>query len=196
MPRDRASKIQILSAKHKGLLLVVDKMFDKYATLQQVREMIEQKYHEKISETAVNTYKTRHWKVQKDRILEQKTAMKAIAELVGEDGLSAGVTALLWEALQTMTPPQLIALKRALDNHEKTELAKKLFALRAEEKAGVVTVVNAADDYAEAQKVVQQVKEIFGIGMTGIEPPEPRLLGPAQQSPSAGAPVSARSGNE
>jgi len=132
VPRDRASKIQILSAKHDGLLLAVDKMFDKFATLQQVQEMIERKYHEKLSCGAVLTYKTRHWKVQKNRIREQKAAMKAIAQLVGEDGLSAGVMALLWQALQTMTPPQLIALQRALDNHQKTELAKEQFALHAE----------------------------------------------------------------
>ena len=198
MPRDRASKIQILSAKHDGLLLVVDRMFDNFATLKDVQEMIERDYHEKLSCGAVLTYKTRHYKVQKEKIQEQKTALKAIAKLVGEDGLSAGVMALLWQALQTMTPPQLIALQRALDNHEKTELAKKLFALHAEEhrqkmkerraaeKAGKVAsaVVDGADDYAQAQKVLERVKEIFGIGPASIEPPDQPLLGPAEESPS------------
>jgi hypothetical protein len=199
MPRDRASKIQIFSAKHKGILLAVDEMFDKCATLRQVQEMIERDYHEKLSCGAVLTYKNRHYKVQKEKILAQKTALTAITELVGEDGLTAGVMALLWQALQTMTPPQLIALLRAMDNHEKTDLAKKQFALfaeahrqrmkerRAAEKANKVTaeVVNSADDYAEAQRVVQQVKDIFGIGMTAIGPPTQRLLGPAPPSAEA-----------
>jgi hypothetical protein len=198
VPRDRASKIQILSAKHDGLLLAVDKMFDKFATLQQVQEMIERKYHEKLSCGAVLTYKTRHWKVQKDRIREQKAAMKAIAQLVGEDGLSAGVMALLWQALQTMTPPQLIALQRALDNHQKTELAKEQFALHAEalrlkmrkDRRGKTSSPDGspredgAADFAEAQKVVERIREIFGIGPASIEPPDQALLGPAEESPS------------
>lgn len=194
MPRDRASKIQIFSAKHDGLLVVVDKMFDQFATLRDVQEMIERDYHETLSCGAVLTYKTRHWKVQQEKIQEQKTALKAIAKLVGEDGLSAGVMALLWQALQTMTPPQLIALQRALDNHQKTELAKKLFALQAEahrlkmkerraaEKAGKVTAADSADDYAQAQKVLERVKDIFGIGPAEIEPPDQRLLGPAEKA--------------
>jgi hypothetical protein len=172
-------------------------MFDDFATLHQVQQMIERDYHETISDKAVRTYKRRHYKVQKDRIQEQKDTMKGIAEIVGEDGLSAGVMALLWQALQTMKPTELIALHRALDNHAKTELAKKQFALfaeehrqkmkerRAAEEANKVTaeVVDSAADYAEAQRVVQQVKDIFGIGMTAIEPPAQRLLPPAAEAP-------------
>jgi hypoxanthine phosphoribosyltransferase len=202
--RDQASKIQILSAKHEGLLLVVDRMFDKFATLQEVQEMIERKYHEKISETAVSTYKKKHWKVQKDKVRDQKTTMKAIAEIIGEDGLDAGVTALLWQALQTMTPPQLIALKKVLNDDKKVELVKQQFALYAqahrqkmEERSsmkagkGRAPAEEGVEDFDAAQRVVERVKEIFGIGTASIETPTQRLLAPPEELPSPVAPAAA-----
>lgn len=204
MARDQASKIQILSAKHEGLLLVVDRMFDKFATLQEVQEMIERKYHEKISSTAVHTYKKKHWKVQKDKVREQKTTIKAIVQIVGEDGLDAGVTALLWQALQTMTPPQLIALKRVLNDDKKVELMKQQFALYAqahrqkmEERSGMKAGKSGAPaeegvgDFDAAQRVVERVKEIFGIGTASIETPTQRLLAPPEELPLPVAPAAA-----
>jgi hypothetical protein len=202
--RDQASKIQILSAKHGGMLLAVDKMFDKFATLQEVQEMIERNYHEKVSLVAVNTYKKKHWKVQKDKVQEQKTTIKAIAQIVGEDGLGAGVTALLWQALQTMTPPQLIALKKVLNDDKKVELVKQQFALYAQAhrqkmeerrsmKAGKgrAPAEEGVEDFDAAQKVVERVKEIFGIGTASIEPPTQRLLAPPEELPSPVAPAAA-----
>lgn len=192
MARDQASKIQILSVKHRGLLQAVDRMFDDYASLEQVLQMIEREYHEKVSTQAVETYKKRHWQVQKDRIRDQKAFLTAIAEIIGKDGLDAAVNALLWQALQTMTPPQLIALKKVVNDEKKVELMKKQFALYAEEhrlrmqerKKASEDDTYVLEDFDAAQKVVQQVKEIFGIGTRQIAPPAQKLLGPAQEAPS------------
>jgi hypothetical protein len=117
--------------------------------------------------------------------------MTAISEIIGEDGLTAGVNALLWQELQGMTATQLMAFKKVLNDGAKVELMKKQFALYAQEhrqkmkersaKGRVSSAdVDGPDDYAQAQKVVQQVKEIFGIGMSEIEPPEQPLLGPGE----------------
>lgn len=196
MARDQASKIQILSAKHRDILLVVDEMFNKFATMRQVQELIEHKYHEKISLTAVSTYKKKHWQVRMDMISERLTTMKAVSKLVGEDGLTAGVNALLWESLQEMTPTQLMAFKKVMNDGEKVALLKKQFALYAQEQrqkmkersaAGNVEVV---EDFDAARRMVEQAKEIFGIGTTAIAPPVRRLLGPALESPSPAVVVS------
>ena len=167
-------------------------MFDDYASLEQVLQMIEREYHEKVSTQAVETYKKRHWQVQKDRIRDQKAFLTAIAEIIGKDGLDAAVNALLWQALQTMTPPQLIALKKVVNDEKKVELMKKQFALYAEEhrlrmqerKKASEDDTYVLEDFDAAQKVVQQVKEIFGIGTRQIAPPAQKLLGPAQEAPS------------
>jgi hypothetical protein len=190
--RDYASKIQIISVKHPGLLRAVDTMFDEFATFQQVQEMIENKYQEKLSLQAVETYKNRHWKVQKEKIQAQLVNMRAIAKLVGEDGLTAGVTALLWQALQTMTVPQLMALKKVLNDDQKVALMKKQFALYAQEHRQKMKERSAAgkgnievvEDFEAARRMVEQAKEIFGIGTTAIARPVPKMLGPAEESRS------------
>jgi len=185
--KDQACKIQILSAKHEDILLAVNKMFDKFATVLQVHQMIERKYHENVGLTAVRGYKQNHWRVFKDMVREQKAAMVAIAEIIGEDGLTAGVNALLWQELQGMTPTQLMAFKKVLNDGAKVELLKKQFALYAQEhrqkmkersiqaEKGKVEVV---EDFEAARRMVEQAKEIFGIGRTAIAPPKQKFLGP------------------
>ena len=95
--------------------------------------MIERKYHENVGLTAVRSYKKKHWQVFKDMVREQKAAMTAIAEIIGEDGLTAGVNALLWQELQAMTPTQLMAFKKVMNDGAKVALMKKQFALYAQE---------------------------------------------------------------
>ena len=200
MARDYASKIQIISVKHPGLLRAVDQMFDEYKTLEQVQEMIATQYHEELSIQAVETYKNRHWKVQKAKIQEQLANMRAIAKLVGEDGLTAAVTALLWQALQTMTAAQLMAFKKVLNDGEKVALMKKQFALYAQEHRQKMKERSAAleagkdgayvvEDFEAAQRMVEQAKEIFGIGTRAIAPPVQKFLCPAQALPAPGDPA-------
>ena len=193
---ERPLKLQILSVKHRDILGEVDKMLDDHAPLRIVQEMIERVYHEQISCLAIGKYKNQQWKVQKEKISNQKVNIKAIAEVVGKDGLGAGVTAFLWQALQTMTIPQLLGLKKALNDDDKVVLMKKQFALHAaehrqkmNERGEAAKAVNGnsegIEDYDAAQRTVQQVKEIFGIGLTDLEPrrrPQPL---PAEKPPSA-----------
>jgi hypothetical protein len=184
--------IQILSAKHSDIMQAVDKMFDKFATALQVHRMIERRYHENVGLTAVRTYKRNHWQVFKDMVREQKAAMVAIAEIIGEDGLTAGVNALLWQELQSMTATQLMAFKKVLNDGEKVALMKKQFALYAQEhrqrmkerSAAAKGNIEVVEDFDAARRMVEQAKEIFGIGTTAIAPPVQKLLGPAEHTPS------------
>jgi hypothetical protein len=198
--KDQATKIQILSVKHPDILLAVDSMFEKYANLSQVQRMIEKKYHETVCLTAIRTYKQKHWRVWKNMVREQKATMVAIAEIIGEDGLTAGVNALLWESLQEMTTPQLMAFKKVMNDGEKVTLMKKHFALYAQEHRQKMKERSAAgkgnievvEDFDAARRMVEQAKEIFGIGTTAIAPPVQKLLGAVQGSPSLEVPAAAR----
>ncbi len=203
MAKDQACKLQILSAKHPDLLQVVDTMFEKFATVLQVRRMIERKYHQDAGKTAVSTYKKKHWQVHKDAVVERLTAMKAVAQLVGEDGLTAGVNALLWESLQEMTAPQLMAFKKVLNDGQKVELLKKQFALFAQEHRQKMKERSAqaakgnieiVEDFDAARRMVEQAKEIFGIGTTAINPPKQKFLGPGEELRSPGVPAVAGRG--
>lgn len=198
MAKDQACKLQILSAKHPDLLAAVNGMFSTYATLEEVRLMIERKYHEEIAKSSISRYKKKHWNTHLESVRERKAAMRGVAEIVGEDGLTAAVNALLWESLQEMTATQLMAFKKICNDSAKVTLLKKQFALYAQEhrqrmkerlaaeKAASVDA-EVIDDFDAAQKVVQQVKEIFGIGTRSFVPPAQKLLGPAEEPASAGA---------
>ncbi len=197
MAKDQACKLQILSVKHPDLLHVVDTMFEKFATVPQVRRMIERKYHEDVGATAVTKYKHKHWQVFKDMVREQKAAMTAISEIIGEDGLTSGVNALLWQELQGMTATQLMAFKKICNDSAKVALMKKQFALYAQEhrqrmkerssmQAGKGNI-EVVEDFDAARRMVEQAKEIFGIGTTAIAPPVQKLLGAAEESPSPDA---------
>ncbi len=197
MAKDQACKLQILSVKHPDLLHVVDTMFEKFATVPQVRRMIERKYHEDVGATAVTKYKHKHWQVFKDMVREQKAAMTAISEIIGEDGLTAGVNALLWQELQGMTAAQLMAFKKICNDSAKVALMKKQFALYAQEhrqrmkerssmQAGKGNI-EVVEDFDAARRMVEQAKEIFGIWTTAIAPPVQKLLGAAEESPSPDA---------
>jgi hypothetical protein len=198
--KDQACKLQILSAKHKDLLQVVDKMFDRFATVLQVHQTIERKYHENVGLTAVRSYKQKHWQVFKDMVRGQKAAMTAISEIIGEDGLTAGVNALLWQELQGMTATQLMGFKKVLNDGEKVALMKKQFTLFAQEhrqkmkersKEAGKGHTEAVEDFDVARRMVEQAKEIFGIGATAIAPPVRKLLGPVEESPSPEVPAAA-----
>jgi hypothetical protein len=186
--KDQALKIEILSVKHPGLLLAVDEMFDRYAYLSHVQRMIEEKCHATISLSAISNYKQKQWKRRKDMVEDQITCMRAILKVIGEDGLGVAANALLWQEMQAMTVTEKINLKKVLNDEQKVALLKKQLALAAQEQrlkieqrraaieAGKETdeSPNPMEDYAKAQRVVRQVKEIFGIGMTAIEPPDQR----------------------
>jgi hypothetical protein len=199
--KDLACKLQILSAKHPDILQAADGMFNRFATVLQVRQMILRKYHEDISDTAVRNYKQKHWQVFKTMVREQKAAMKAIAEIIGEDGLTAGVNALLWQSLQAMTPQQLMAFKKVLNDGEKVALMKKQFALYAQEhrqkmkeRRSTQDNTTVVEDYEAARRMAEQAKAIFGIGTTAITSPAQKLLGPGQEPPSSA--VAAAAGTE
>jgi len=190
--RDQAVKLQLISRNHPGMLGAVDKMFDAKSTYTKIRAMLEREYQEKVTYLVLRQYKELIWNVQQNRVEGQKTTMLAFNQLTREHGLSAGVNALLWEALQSMPVPQLISLKKAFNDDDKIQLMKERFALFQEEhrlkmeerEAGLKEaavdgeIVDGPADYLQAQKVVQQVKEIFGIGMSEIEPPDQQYLPP------------------
>lgn len=194
MAREYASKLEKLSAKHDDILVVVDRMFQKFSTMQQVQDKIKRDYDEEVGLTAISTYKHKRFDVFRDMVRRQKADILSVAEIIGEDGLGMAVNALLWQELQGMTPTQLVAFLKVMNDTEKVTVLKKQFALLAQEhrekmKQRKATgekgcTHDATEEYAKAQRVVAQVKEMFGIGMSAGEPPQPKLLGSGQSTTS------------
>lgn len=202
MPRDQACKVQLLSVKHPDLLVTVNTMFSNRATVGQVRDAIERKYGEPIATSSVSRYKTNVYDPQHKRVGGQKGVIRRVTRKIGDKGLTEGVNSLLWESLQQMTVPQLTALKKVLNDGQKVRLMEEKLALYAKEheqnmaerraalaKGDESEVSDPVEDYEKAQRVVAQVKEIFGIGMTAQKPP---MLCAAKPEPPADVPTVAR----
>jgi hypothetical protein len=182
--RIRELNLQLLADKHSGLLPAVDRMFDRFGSLPQVQAMIRCKFKEEVPLASLDSYKRTHWQTFKNMVRRQKADIVAIGQIIGEYGLSFAVNALLWQELQTLTPKELIGFRKVLNDTEKVALLHKQFALAAEKhyqamkerveaSAGKPVPVDVAEEYDRAQRVVAQVKEMFGIGMTASEPPAP-----------------------
>ena len=89
-----------------------------------------------------------------------------------------------------------MAFKKVLNDGEKVALMKKQFALYAQEhrqkmkersRKRARATVEVVEDFDAARRMVEQAKEIFGIGTTAIAPPAQKLLGPAEVMPSTEA---------
>ena len=103
-----------------------------------------------------------------------------------------------------MTPVQLVGFKKVLNDSAKVAVIKKRFALFAQEqrqkmkerratlaKEGEAEISDPVEDYQKAQRVVAQVKEIFGIGRTASKPPVLRVAvsEAPEDAPPAARPV-------
>jgi hypothetical protein len=83
--RHAATRMQILEARHPGLCRKVDAMFDAFTPVRAIAAMIRSEYGERISHTAVWTYKRRFWNARRDRIQQMNAVLTACQELADEE---------------------------------------------------------------------------------------------------------------
>lgn len=119
--------------------------------------------------TVSNWVRRRYWErsrqEEKKRIQEQKLAYAAIAELVGERGLDEAAAARLWQAVQAMTPDQLLAMRKQQLQRDQLAHANRDLELKLErgrrERQQVAEVVG--DEKADAIDVRRRIREIYGL---------------------------------
>lgn len=70
MKRHVVTKIQILGARHPGLREKVHAMFGEFWPAQQVKQMIQADYGERLSLRSIERYKQKHWRAQRELIQE------------------------------------------------------------------------------------------------------------------------------
>jgi len=108
----RRTIVESLEVKHPGLEKDVCGWLKGYLTGEEVAARLLKKYHETVSPRNINNYRRQRLDRVEQRIQDQKISYLAFMEAVGEKGLDAGAAAKLWEALQSMTPTELIAVRR------------------------------------------------------------------------------------
>jgi len=119
------TKIERFEVKHPGLEKDVCTWLKSYVPGYEIARRLRAQYNEAISPKAINNYKSRRLMREEERVQEQKISYLAFMEAVGEKGLDAGAAAKLWEALQSMTPTELIELRRLQVERKRVEVLDK-----------------------------------------------------------------------
>lgn len=117
--------IERLEVKHPGLEKDVCDWLKSYVPEVEVARRLLAKYQETVRPKTIDNYKQRRMRVEEKRVREQKVAYQGFMRAVGEEGLDAGAAANLWEALQRMTPEELIALRRLQVERARVEVLSK-----------------------------------------------------------------------
>jgi transposase len=76
--------LQLLEARHPGLMQKVDAMFEAFATIKAVEVMILAEYGERMSHSTIWKYKKQSWSPRKKREQVAQAAEAAWQELVCE----------------------------------------------------------------------------------------------------------------
>ncbi|MGO8790273.1 MAG: hypothetical protein ACLQVL_23225 [Terriglobia bacterium] len=68
MTRRPVSKMQVLEVRHPGLREKVHRMFEEFWPAQDIRQMLQTQYGERLSLRTVARYKSQHWQAQRERV--------------------------------------------------------------------------------------------------------------------------------
>ena len=79
MKRQPFTKMQILEARHPGLIEKVHAMFAEFWPTQAVKQMIQTHYGERLGLRSLERYKGEHWRVQRELVQE-------MSEVIGPSG--------------------------------------------------------------------------------------------------------------
>ncbi len=84
MARRSYSKMRVLDVRHPGLMEKVHAMFAEFWSTQQVKQMIQAQYGERLSRSSVERYKRRHWQARRELVQEMSAALASAPEFAGE----------------------------------------------------------------------------------------------------------------
>jgi len=163
--------IERLNVKHPGLEKDVCDWLKSYVTGAEIAARVLAKYSETVSPKNINNYRRRRLNRVEQRIQDQKISYLAFMEAVGEKGLDAGAAAKLWEALQSMTPTELIAVRRlqlererlgVLDKRAENEKQKLKAALAQLKKKGAKGGADS-EPQPDPLEIRRRIRAIFGL---------------------------------
>jgi hypothetical protein len=166
-------KLEKIGGCTPDLLTVVKTHLDHGRTTAEIPALVYQQFGVSVTLQMVEGFRKKRWVPEKDHTAEKKETIEAaVAAFGGEKGFDALLLAKLWEMMDKMTIPQLIAARtlfikiRAQDLKEQEFLFKtgQLKPPKPEEEE---------DPIAQSRRAMQRIKEIFGLA--GDEPPKPRF---------------------
>jgi hypothetical protein len=196
----RLTTVERLDADYPGLLTAVRTWFDKGISCEKISALLLANYHVQVKPNTVGYYRSTRWKPEKENTRECRITFQALTEARSDKDLDEAAKARLWELLKTMSPMQVIAVRRLGIDFDKLDIAQKRLENETRELAARLRQAQRqtspgkgrraqpqAEDAApapEPRQVVERIREIFGIG-----PPDDRALDPSGQPPTPPAPA-------
>ena len=129
--RIQPTRIEQLDRKHPGLRLEVDLLLDRggrvpgQGTLEDIQQMLGEKYAETLPINTISNYKQHRWLIEKLRLRELKEIFRAVKDELGEAAISettqARILELLDEAMRNgakLDPHFLFKEQRLWAQHE------------------------------------------------------------------------------
>jgi len=78
------TKMQVLDARHPGLIEKVDAMFAELWPTADVRQVVQAHYGERLSLSSLEKYKSKHWRARRELVQEMSAALAASHGFAGE----------------------------------------------------------------------------------------------------------------
>jgi hypothetical protein len=166
--------IERLDARHKGLRLDVDLIFDAEGTLADVQAMLLERYKEQVPISTIGSYKERRYTPQVEQVQKERTRAKALKEQLADGGLDdiaeANIAEQLMESRQAGERASLQVLLREQRERSRLQLDRDRL------KADLVRIENESKDLAAKleglKSARQREREQVKAAVAGIEPGE------------------------
>ena len=153
--------IEKLDATHSGLAFAVKAWFDQGLNSEAIANLVLEKFGASVTNSMVDIYRSRRWVPEKERTALKMVATKsAIDNFGGDAGFDAVLLAKLWELMEQLNIPQLLSARALFVKVRAQNLKEQEFLFRT----GQLKPGQTEDDQLTQQrKVLQRVKEIFGL---------------------------------
>lgn len=169
------TEIEKLDGRITGVAFAVKKWFDAGEPAAAIPALLHAAFGVSITETMAENYRCKRWVPEKERsTAKTETKDAAIAAMGGEGGFDSYLLAKLWELMDKMTIPQLLAARSLFVKIKAQNLKEQEFLF----KTGQLKPVKSAEETeaernAQSRNALRRIKEIFGLA--GDEPPQPRV---------------------
>ena len=182
------TEIEKLDGRYPKLAFHVKAWLDQGISSPDIVGLLFNTYHIPVSENMVENYRTRRWVPEKELVALKMAVTKAAIEAFGGDvGFDAVVLAKLWELMDKMTIPQLIATRTLFVRIRAQNLKEQEFLYKTGQlKPGQTG--EQVDPETQQRNVLRRIKEIFGLATDEDEEEEaPALPAAAPTSEAAAA---------
>jgi outer membrane murein-binding lipoprotein Lpp len=189
MSSERFTNVELAEKHFPGIRAFVDLSLDNGDKAIQVAVAVREKFPGSgLTKRMIQHYRASRWRVERRALREERRHIRAKAQEIGERGLDEAAQSELWDAVDAMSPQQLLALRRIETDRARLlvekqeadikareaetrarELEAKIEALKRERECeqakikGAVAAAAAAEDRAKAtDELIRQVDEIYG----------------------------------